>query len=188
MVYTSDKDIRKPLLKRLYSDKKNLKIIEELDVNNAIVDIATIDKNYFCGYEIKSDKDTFQRLPIQMQIYNYVFDKITIVVGKSKLLKAIYFIPDFWGVILAKEDNYNINLTQIRLPELNTNINIHWLSMKLWKSDIVDILKTKDLYRGQSYRCRDSLMKILMDNTSLDELKSYIRNVLINRFYDRGIK
>ena len=181
----SDKEIRKALLKQLYSNKNNLKIIEELDVNAAIVDIATIDEDYFCGYEIKSDRDTLQRLPTQMQIYNYVFDKITIVICPSKLLDVINVIPNFWGIIVAKIENHNIYLVQMRPPELNTNINIHWLSKKLWKSDIVNILKIKNLYRGQSYRCRDSLLKILIDNTLLNELKSHIRNVLINRFYDR---
>lgn len=183
----SDKEIRKPLLKRLYSNKNHLKIIEELDVNNAVIDIATIDENYFCGYEIKSDRDTLKRLPMQMQIYNYVFDKITIVVGKSKLLKAIYIIPDFWGVILAKEENNNINLIQIRLPEVNNNININWLSKKLWRSDMVIILKKMNLYKGRSNYCRNNLIKIIVENTSTSKLKSYIRNVLINRVYDRKI-
>ena len=180
----SDKEIRKPLLKFLYSNKKNIKIIEELDVHGAIVDIATINKNYFCGYEIKSDRDTLQRLSTQMQIYNYVFDKITIVICPSKLFDVTNVIPNFWGIIIANLENYNINLVQIRTPELNTNINIQWLSKKLWKSDIVRILKKKNLYKGQSWHCRDGLLRILMDNSSLDELKSYIREVLINRFYD----
>jgi len=179
----SDKDIRKPLLKHLYSNN-NIKTIEELDVNGAIVDIATIDEDYFCGYEIKSDKDTLRRLPMQMQIYNYVFDKITIVVGKSKLLKAIYIVPDFWGIILAKKENNNINLMQIRFPELNTNININWLSKKLWKIDMVSILKKKNLYKGRSNYCRNDLLKIIVENISTRELKSYIRNVLISRVYE----
>lgn len=180
---TSDKEIRKTLLRFLNLDKDYLKIREELDVNGAIVDIATIDKDFFCGYEIKSDKDTLHRLPMQMQIYNYVFDKITIVVGKSKLYKAIHIIPDFWGIILAKKENNDINLIQIRSPELNENINIHWLSRKLWKSDIVSILRTKNLYKGQSWHCKGGLLKILMENISIDELKYYIRDVLINRIY-----
>ena len=186
-IICGDKEIRKVLLKHLYLNRYNLKIIEELDLTNARVDIATIDKDYFCGYEIKSDKDTLYRLPMQMQIYNYVFDKIIIVVGKSKLLKVTKTIPDFWGIILAKKENSDINLIQIRPPELNMNINKHWLSHKLWRSDIVDILKMKNLYKGKSHYYRDSLLKILMENISLDELRYYVRNILIKRVYDRAI-
>ena len=187
MEYTSDKEIRKVLIESLNSKKNHLKIIEELDLMNARIDIATIDKDYFCGYEIKSDKDTLHRLPMQMQIYNYVFDKITIVVGKSKLLKVIKTVPNFWGIILAKKENNNINLMQIRSPELNENINIHWLSKKLWKSDIVSILRIKNLYKGQSWHCKDGLIKILIENISTDELKYYVRDILISRVYDRAI-
>ena len=180
---TCDRVIRDRLLEDLRSDKNNLKVINELDINNSRADIAVIDKKYFCGYEIKSDVDSLKRLPMQIMIYNYIFDKITIVVGKSKLLKAINTIPDYWGIILAKEGNSDINLIQIRFPELNKNINKNWLSKKLWKSDIVGILKAKNLYKGKSYYCRNSLLKILMDNISLDELRFYIRGILIKRVY-----
>ena len=121
-----DKEIRKPLLKRLYSNKNNLKIIEELDVTNARVDIATINKDYFCGYEIKSDKDTLNRLPTQILVYGYVFDKITIVVGKSKYSKIV--VPDFWGIMVAEDRNGKIVLTKKKNPKLTKNINKRWLS------------------------------------------------------------
>ena len=119
----------------------------------------------------------------QIQIYNYVFDKITIVIGKSKALKVSGLIPKFWGLIVAKNENDKIILVGIREPKLNRNRNINWLSKKLWRSDIVDILKTKNLYKGRSHYYRDDLLKILMENISLNELRYYIRNVLINRVY-----
>ena len=180
-----DKEIRKPLLKRLYSNKNNLKIIEELDVTNARVDIATINKDYFCGYEIKSDKDTLNRLPTQILVYGYVFDKITIVVGKSKYSKIV--VRDFWGIMVAEDRNGKIVLTKKKNPKLNKNINKRWLSHKLWRSDIVNILKKKDLYKGRSQYWRGDLLEILMKNTSLNELRYFVRSVLINRVYDRFI-
>ena len=183
MINTSDREIRGKLLENLRLDRNNIKVINELDLTNARIDIATIDKKYFCGYEIKSDKDTLYRLPMQMQIYDYVLDKITIVVGKSKLLKTIKIIPDFWGIILAKKENNDINLMQIRPPELNTNINKYWLAHKFWKSDVVAILKKLNLYKGKSRYDKGDLLEILMKEISLDELRYHVRNVLINRVY-----
>jgi len=171
------------LLKDIRSDKNNIKIINELDLHGAVIDIAVIDKKYFCGFEIKSDRDTLRRLPIQMQIYDYVFDKITIVIGETKYMKVNRIVPDFWGIMVAKNIDGTISLTEKRSPELNKSINIHWLSKKLWRSDIMNILKMKNLYKGRSNYYRSNLLKILMDNTSLDELKGYIRNVLISRVY-----
>ena len=180
---TNDREIRDKLLKNLRSDKNNIKVINELDLHRAIIDIATIDKKYFCGYEIKSDKDNLSRLPLQMQIYDWVLDKITIVIGESKLSEVNSIIPDFWGIIIARNEDGKINLIEKKKSKLNKYISKNWLSMKLWRSDIVDILKTKDLYKGRSNYYRDELLGILMENISLNELRYYIRNILIKRVY-----
>jgi hypothetical protein len=60
-----------------------VRIIEELGVvhGKSRIDIAVIN-GLMHGYEIKSDKDTLQRLPEQMNMYNSVFNKVTLVVGK----------------------------------------------------------------------------------------------------------
>ena len=180
---TNDREIRDELLEDLRSNKNNIKVINELDLHGAVVDIAVINKKYFCGYEIKSDRDNLLRLPIQMQIYNYVFDKITIVVGVSKLLEANRIIPDFWGIMIAKDGDGKITLTEKRKPKLNRYINKNWLSKKLWKSDIVDILKAKDLYKGKSQYDRGDLLDFLMGIITLNELRYHIRKILIKRIY-----
>lgn len=180
---TSDRGIREKLLEDLRSNKENIKVINELDLNSARIDIAIINKEFFCGYEIKSDRDTLRRLSMQIQIYGYVLDKITIVVGLSKLFKANEMIPDFWGIITARKRNGQIILKEVRKPKQNTNINKGWLSQKLWRSDIVEILKSKNLYKGKSRYYRDYLANFLMENISLDELRYYIRNILVNRIY-----
>lgn len=182
-IYTYDREIREKLLKDLRADKNNIKIINELDINGAIADLAVISKDYFCGYEIKSDRDTLKRLPGQIQIYSYVFDKITIVIGESKFFNTIEIIPNFWGVIMAESRNGKIILTEVRKPKLNTNINKNWLSKKLWRSDIVDILKELNLYKGKSGFYKDALLEILMGKISLNELRHHIRAVLTKRIY-----
>lgn len=180
---TSDREIRDRLKEDLRSDKDNIKIINELDINGAIADIVVIGKKYFYGYEIKSDRDTLRRLPNQIQIYNYIFDKITIVVGISKFFKIIKIIPDFWGIIVAEDRDGEIILIKIMEPELNKNINKHWLAKKLWRSDIVDILKGLNLYKGRSGFYKHALLEILMEKILLDGLRHHIRGILIKRIY-----
>ena len=118
-----------------------------------------------------------------MQIYDFVLDKITIVVGESKLLEVNRIIPDFWGITIAENRDGKISLIEKRKPKLNKHINKNWLSKKLWRSDIVDILRAKNLYKGKSTYYRDNLLKILMKNISLNGLRYYVRNVLTNRIY-----
>ena len=180
---TNDREIRVKLLEILRANKNNIKIINELDLHGAVVDIAIIKKKHFCGYEIKSDKDNLSRLPIQMQIYDFMFDKITIVVGISKLEEVKRIVPDFWGIMTASNGNGKITITEKRKPKLNKYISKNWLAMKLWRSDIVNILRAKDLYRNRSGCYRHKLLEVLMDNISLDELRYHIRKILIKRIY-----
>lgn len=180
---TNDREIREKMLEILRANKNNIKIINELDLHGAVVDIAIIKKKYFCGYEIKSDKDNLSRLPIQMQIYDWVFDKITIVVGISKLTEVKRIIPDFWGIMTASNGNGKITIIEIRKPKLNKYISKNWLAKKLWKSDIVDILRAKDLYKGRSGFYRDELLEFLLDIITLNELRYHIRKILIKRIY-----
>ncbi|GAH19023.1 unnamed protein product [marine sediment metagenome] len=181
--FTCDREIRDKLIRDLKSDKNNIKIINELDLHGAVIDIAVINKKYFCGYEIKSDRDTLRRLPIQMQIYDFVLDKITIVIGESKFPGVNRIVPAFWGIIIAHNMDGEIVLQRIRKPKFNKFISKNWLAKKLWKSDIVDILRAKDLYKGRSGLYRHELLKFLLDIITLNELRYYIRKILIKRIY-----
>ena len=103
---TKDYEIRQALVRDLkvaYKDDPEHKIVEELGINHGSVraDIAVINGIMDC-YEIKSDRDTLQRLPEQIRAYNAVFDKITLVVGFSHVYEALEIIPDWWGVKIAK--------------------------------------------------------------------------------------
>lgn len=178
---TNDREIRDKLLEILRANKGNIKIINELDLHGAVVDIAVIRKKYFCGYEIKSDKDNLSRLPIQMQIYDWMLDKITIVVGISKLPEVKRIIPDFWGIMTASNGNGKITITEKRKPKLNKYISKTWLAKKLWRSDIVNILRVKDSYKGRSGLYRHELLEFLLGIITLDELKYHIRKILIKR-------
>ena len=144
---TNDAIIRNALKKELLSihatDKK-VRIIEELGVRHgsARMDIAVIN-GIMHGYEIKSDKDTLQRLPEQMNIYNSVFDEITLVVGKTHLFESINLIPDWWGVTIAKtigsDDKITFNI--IRKAQKNPLKNRPAIAKLLWREEALEILE-----------------------------------------------
>ncbi len=124
---TNDKQIRaafKESLKNIHKEENKTKIIEELGVKHgaARVDIAVINGEIH-GYELKSDLDTLYRLSEQMKVYNAVFDRITLVVGKTHVYKAIKIIPEWWGIIIAKttESINSIDFFNIREPDENPN-------------------------------------------------------------------
>ena len=141
-----DVDIRTTLLKTL--SKKNsycvdCRIISELAVcdGNARVDVAVLN-GHLCGYEIKSDSDSLDRLPNQRECYNRTFDKVYIIVGKKFLDSIEAIIPDWWGVYFAKKEKCKqlVSLKLIKKASINPCVDGHALLELLWTEEIKKLL------------------------------------------------
>ena len=134
-----DKRIRECLKKKLFSSKnKPASILDELSVENgrAIADVVAVYKTCHC-YEIKSDLDSLTRLDRQVDFYNRVFEKITLVITEKHLSSAFGKIPDFWGVMVAKEVRGEVRFSVIRRSGLNKNIEPASLLISLWREELV---------------------------------------------------
>ncbi len=151
---TNDLIIRsafREFLEKRHAKNKKLRIIEELGVQhgNARIDIAVVNGTMH-GYEIKSDQDTLQRLPEQINVFNSVFDKITLVVGKNHLHQAIKIVPDWWGITVAKikGDNATIVFNLIRKAEFNKGQDSVSVAKLLWREEALKILEKKGEAKG----------------------------------------
>jgi len=188
---TNDKIIRKVLRLVLeqelneYKKEKNLpaEIFEEFGVSHgtARIDFAIIN-GVMHGYEIKSDKDTLDRLPDQMREYNAVFDKMTLVVGKHHLHEALNIIPEWWGIILAKKTSDNqVVFYEIRADGKNPAQDGLSVARLLWRAEALKILEDKNEAADIRSRPREiiyaKLAEVLKDD--LDTLKDHVRNVLL---------
>src|SRR3989339_1885199 len=144
--FTNDKLIRIALKENLEVEHRNdsrLKIIEELGVSHgtARVDIAVVN-GVIHGYEIKSDMDTLQRLPEQMNIYNSVFTQMTLVVGKNHLYEAINIVPDWWGIMIAKiNTDQSVIFQSIREARYNQDQDSVAIARLLWRNEALEILE-----------------------------------------------
>lgn len=82
---TSDADVRRALRRQLAQDHHPpaTRIIEELglDEGSVRIDVAVVNGRLL-GYEIKSDRDTLDRLREQACVYCSVFDEVVLVAGK----------------------------------------------------------------------------------------------------------
>lgn len=86
-------------------------IADLLDVNNRII-----------GYEIKSDSDSYTRLPKQIKGYDSVCRKVYMVVGASKAKTVFTHIPEYYGVIVAmRQDEGSVAFEVLREALDNTN-------------------------------------------------------------------
>ena len=164
MLLTNDKTIRRAL--RCILDKELIRyrkqghaaqIIEELGVQHgtARIDIAIVN-GIMHGYEIKSDCDTLHRLPEQVEEFNAIFDKITLVVGKRHLYQAMHIIPDWWGVKMAKVDvAKGVFFQTIREADTNQNQKGISIARLLWRSEALAILERQNEAAGVGGRPRE---------------------------------
>lgn len=175
-------DIRTRLRRNILQDLKdeqNVIIIDELGIcqGESRIDIAVVNGELE-GFEIKSENDNLNRLPIQVELYNKVFDKISLVTVESHLKKAKKIIPEWWGIILAEQNNDSIKLKKIKLPKKNTNTSPYHIAQLLWKDEVISIILELCPSAKLSNKNRRELWDTLVKITSKDELCKLVRNTM----------
>ncbi len=98
--------------------------------NGTIADLLDVTEG-IVGYEIKSNADTYARLPKQIEGYNSVCRKVYMVVGDKKRVSVLKHIPNFYGILIARRtENGEVSFEELRgaLP------NPYWThhSLLMW--------------------------------------------------------
>lgn len=144
-----DVDVRRALKGALIaehaSDDSTL-IIDELGICNGQkrVDVAVVNGE-LAGYEIKSDRDTLDRLSNQRDVYNEVFDRVTLVAGERHLDRALEVIPTWWGIIAAVVQQDRIVLRNVRDASQNPEQNPESVARLLWRDEALHLLEAHGL-------------------------------------------
>lgn len=118
-----DIDIRRALFAgalKQHQYEPDTRIVEELGLNHgeARIDVAVVN-GVIHGFEIKSQKDTLERLPTQLPVYSASLDYVTLVVHESHVKKACALIPKWWGVQVVKGTAENVTFQQRRSSKPN---------------------------------------------------------------------
>lgn len=157
----TEKDIKIKLVKYLFKKDIHDIIIPEVTVghksnNNKQVraDLFTINRDISI-YEIKSEKDSLQRLSNQIENYKEYANKITIVVAEKFLPKLD--IDDYIGIYSINEKGIKEIRKAKSLNISSNNLLEYWLSNEL-----------KDFLKGYS-----GISKL-----DKEQLKSYLKNLL----------
>lgn len=172
----NDKLIRKAIISNIKRENRNheYRIINELTIcdGDARVDIA-VANGRLCGYEIKSDVDTLERLPKQIEYYSTTFDKMTIVVGEKYNEKILCNVPDWWGIKLAYlNKNGSISIRNIRTAKINKNLDAHKITQLLWKEELQCLLRCNEI-KITTNMSRLKLRDIASTTIPLKEIKKF---------------
>lgn len=134
---------------RQFANDPDTLVIEEMFVDGyaARVDVAVIN-GALHGYEIKSARDTLQRLPGQVESYGRVFDAMTLVVAERHLADAQALVPDWWAIAVPAEAPSGPELHELRSSGPNPGVDALALAQLLWRDEAIAVLEQKDVARG----------------------------------------
>jgi hypothetical protein len=181
-----DADVRSALHRKVLREhhgQPDTLVLDELGLwyGTARVDIAVINGKIH-GYEIKSDRDTLERLPDQARIYSNVLDRVTLVVGQTHAAKAAEIIPPWWGIKVAQPGPRGaVHFHEDRAPIMNPAIDPVAVAALLWCNELIEILAERNAARGLRGKSRDRLTRRLAEILPLEELRAVVRERLKRR-------
>jgi hypothetical protein len=147
--------------------------------SNERADLAVIGSS-FLGFEIKTDRDTLKRLPRQVEAYNRIFDRCTVVLAERHLDAALAIVPDWWGVAVILNDQVSPHFDLVRKARPNGAVDPEILVRLLWREEVRSILSTLGA-EPDPRTSRISMWQQLLSLVELDGLKEAVRGALLRR-------
>jgi hypothetical protein len=183
---STDIEIRSALhtkrLRRLRANPGTI-VVDELGLAHAKsrIDVAVIN-GCIHGYEIKSAKDTLDRLAAQIDIYRQTLQKLTIVAASKHVAGVMNRAPAWCGVIAADQGSRGgINLHVVRIATVNPDINPVMVAHLLWRDEVIDLLSGIGYPPKDLRRPRKQLYEILCEAMTLREITVSIRGFMARR-------
>lgn len=181
-----DTDVRKAMRRRLdktHAGDADTRIVEELGIwsHSVRIDLAVINGE-FHGIELKSARDTLERLPSQALLYNQVFDRVTLVVADRHLSKATHIVPPWWGILAAFScEKLEVRIELARPSEMNPSINPIQVARLFWRAEAIGVLEKYGITRGYRSKPAELIAKRLASSLSIDLLRGEARQALKSR-------
>jgi hypothetical protein len=183
---TTDATIRAALhrqrLNHFRAQPKTL-VIDELGLAHARsrVDVAVIN-GCIHGYEIKSAKDSLNRLPSQIDVYRAALQKVTIVAASRHLDGVLVSVPSWCGVIEAVEGpNGGLRLRSVRPARMNPDLNPTTLAQLLWRPEVHSLLCRLGFLPKELRLPRQELYAMLSEALTPREITASIREFMMQR-------
>ena len=154
-------------------------LIDELGIRqgSARVDVAVVNGQLH-GYEIKSDRDSLRRLSSQADLYNQVFDRLTLVCADRHVSQALRIIPSWWEVIKVVPTDDCPTFTVVRRGHKNPHKDVRALVELLWRQEAVALLRERHALRGLRGKPRASLWNRVCELFTIDEVSVAVRTHL----------
>lgn len=166
----------------------NAVLLEELGLCRGQVRAdVTLVNGALHAYEIKSDRDTLDRLLRQASIYDKVFDRVTLVVGTRHQPAALELIPAWWGVLGFVPTARGLRFQAVRRGLRNRSVDPRALVELLWLDDALELLERRGAARGARGKPRDFVWDRVCERFDLTEIAVAVRERLKARATLRAV-
>lgn len=177
-----DGEIRHALLGQLaaeHADDPTTRIWPELSLclGEARVDIGVVN-GALSGYEIKSASDRLTRLPSQQEVYGRSLDYVTLVTEERWSEAAVSHVPEWWGLVVARETDGVVMLDEWRVARKNTNVDALSLAQMLWRDEAAAVVVDRGIRERTARLTRWHLWDLLVAHLPIDELGQVVRDHL----------
>jgi hypothetical protein len=171
-----DKGMRtglKAWLADLHAGESNTVIADEVALaqHRARADLVVINGSLH-GFEIKSPKDTLNRLEEQAYWYSAVFDRVSLVSAPMHVDAAAKLIPSWWEIIIC--DDTASTFSVWRSGQSNPDQNPHDLARLLWADEAAALLEAHGLMKGLRGKARYILHERIAESIPLDDLRAHV--------------
>lgn len=163
-----------------YLNKPGARAVDELVLMRGKhrVDVAVLNDE-FHAFEIKSEKDTLDRLPKQQACYNKFFDRISLVVDERHVEHAVQIVPQNWGLIAVSKCTIGgATINEIWPARRNYDLDPFSLAQLLWREEAIKILSEFGYPRGFRTKPRRVLWKAVAEKLRGEEVRNAVREAL----------
>lgn len=177
---TRDTDLRQALRARLKGEQPEWALVlDELGLNHGDVrvDVAVLN-GLLHGFELKSERDTLDRLPRQVSAYSAVLDFASLVVAPRHLNAGRTLVPEWWGLVEATTDLGGVQLREQRSPRRNPSVDALARAHLLWRDEALELLEQAGAARGWRGRPRALLYERLVTVLGRDVLCAKVLDVM----------
>lgn len=174
------RSIVKTKLARRHSSAEDAFVVEELPVSrgDARVDLAVINGRIE-GVELKSSRDTLDRLPRQASIYSQAMDRMSLVAAPDHVAEALSVVPDWWSVFEAEAGpRGGIRLKRVRQGRLNPSPSMRGYLGLLERNELVSLLSGHRLDRGWRAASWNDLADRIEANVPVAAVAEGVRRML----------
>ena len=177
-----DADIREPLFTYLEQRYEKVRFLEEKVTGRARADIVMILPDRVVGIEIKSDADSYTRLPAQVRAYDRFYDENFLVVGSTHAQHAAEHVPVYWGILSVELIKETVDFRWVREAKPNPKAKLKNKTGLLWRSELAHIQALNHLpkYRNKS---KAFVIEKLLAKVPAELLQEQISTELFERDY-----